>query len=95
MPAPRHATKRDESEKAIVKALRQIGVSVYRLDTPVDLLLGFRGNTYLAECKTGSKGYGKALNKNQQDFDDNWRGGDLVVFRTPQDAVDWVNGKDR
>ncbi len=95
MPAPRHATKRDESEPEIVKDLRKMGVSVYRLDTPVDLLLGFRNKTYLAECKTGSKGYGKALNKNQQDFDDNWRGGSVAVFRTPQDAVDWVNGKDR
>ncbi|MCP5007088.1 MAG: hypothetical protein GY941_24560 [Planctomycetes bacterium] len=91
MPAPRHATKRDESEPEIVKALRQMGVTVYLLDTPVDLLLGFRNKTYLAECKTGSKGYGKALNKNQQGFADNWRGGSVAVFRTPQDAVDWVN----
>lgn len=86
----RRAAKRDTSEPAIVSALIQCGFSVYRLNQPVDLLVGHRGKNFLVECKTGHKGYGKALNGNQQDFNDQWRGGKVVTLHSTQDAINWA-----
>lgn len=90
MAMPRHAAKRDASEPEIVSALQQCGFSVVRLDTPVDLLVGFRGRCWPVECKSGNKGYGKALNKNQAEFDAGWRGPRVVVLHSAQDAIDWA-----
>lgn len=86
----RRAAKRDASEPEIVSALRQCGFSVYRLHQPVDLVVGFRGRTFLVECKSGTKGYAKGLNDNQQKFADEWRGSDVVVLSSAQDAIDWA-----
>lgn len=86
----RRAAKRDNSEPEIVTALTQCGFSVYRLDRPCDLLVGFRGRTFLVECKTGTKGYAKTLNDNQQQFNDTWRGSKLVKLTSAQDAIDWA-----
>ncbi|EJF92662.1 hypothetical protein [Bartonella tamiae] len=86
----RRAAKRDLSEKGIVSLLRQFHMSVYRLDQPVDLLVGYRGQTYLIECKSGHKGYGKALNDNQARFADEWRGNSVVTLHDTIDAYDWA-----
>lgn len=88
MTIPRKA-KRDESEPEIVSVLRQCGFSIHRLDHPCDLLVGFRGRTFLVEAKTGHKGYGKSLNKSQQEFADAWRGTPVVVLHDAQEAMDW------
>lgn len=85
----RFANKRDASEPEIVSTLELMGFSVVRMDTPVDLLVGFRGRCWLVECKSSDKGYGKALNANQADFDAGWRGPKIVILRSSQDAMDW------
>lgn len=85
--ASRRAAKRDASEPEVVAALEQLGFSVCRLDQPVDLLVGFRGRTHIVEVKTGTKGYGKGLNENQQIFADNWRGSPVVTLRSRDDAL--------
>lgn len=90
MSMPRHKAKRDVTEREIVKALEQCGFSVHRMDTPVDLLVGFRGRCWLVECKSGDKGYGKALNQKQKDFDNTWRGPRVVILRSAQEAMDWA-----
>lgn len=90
MAMPKHNPKRDAAEPEIVSSLTQCGFSVYRMNTPVDLLVGFRGRNYLIEVKSGSKGYAKKLNENQKDFADGWRGGDVVILRSAQDAIDWA-----
>jgi hypothetical protein len=54
MSLPRYKAKRDASEPAIVKALEGMGCSVWRMDTPCDLLVGFAGKNHLAECKSSS-----------------------------------------
>lgn len=90
MSLPRYAAKRDVSEPEIVSALEQCGFSVERMDRPVDLLIGFRGRTWIVECKSGHKGYGKTLNANQQKFKDKWRGSPVVILRSAQDAIDWA-----
>lgn len=85
----RFANKRDVSEPEIVSTLKQMGFSVVRMDTPVDLLVGYRGRCWLVECKSSDKGYGKDLNGNQADFDAGWRGPKIVILRSAQDAMDW------
>lgn len=90
MSIKRWATKRDTAESGIVKVLRDCGMSVQLLDTPVDLLVGFRRRTFLVEVKSGTKGYAKKLNENQEDFVAKWRGSDVVILRSEQDAMDWA-----
>lgn len=85
----RRAAKRDNSEPEIVTALTQCGFSVVRLDQPCDLLVGFRRRTFLAECKTGTKGYAKDFNDNQKRFNESWRGSEVVKLTCAQDAIDW------
>ncbi|MFK3965700.1 hypothetical protein ACI2KT_19055 [Ensifer adhaerens] len=87
MNIPRHKAKRDASEPAIVDVLVSVGFSVYRLNQPVDLLCGFRGRNYLVEVKTGTKGYGKGLNENQQSFADDWRGSPVFTLHSVEDAI--------
>jgi hypothetical protein len=87
----RRAAKRDQSEPEIVEALRAFGFSVFRLDEPVDLMVGFRGRMWLVECKTGSRGYGASLNDNQAAFADEWRGPEIVVLRDQSSAIEWAS----
>ena len=86
----RRAAKRDIAEPEIVMALTQCGFTVFRLDQPVDLLTGFRGVTYLVEVKSGSKGYAKALNKNQKTFAAQWNGSPVFILRSADDAIAWA-----
>lgn len=90
MTMPRYAAKRDRSESGIVKVLRQCGFCVELMDTPVDALVSFRGRMWLVEIKTGRKGYGKALNANQQSFADRWKGPPIVILHDEQQALDWA-----
>lgn len=89
MSMPRHKAKRDAAEPEIVSTLEQCGFSVFRLDRPVDLIVGFRKRMWLVEAKSGHKGYGKSLNKNQKEFADGWRGPPVVVLHDAQEALDW------
>ncbi len=86
----RRAAKRDMSEQCIVTVLRQLSMSVYRLDQPTDLLVGFRGVTHLVECKSGHKGYAKSLNANQARFAEEWRGSPVVTLHGVEDAIAWA-----
>lgn len=87
----RHAKARDANEPEIVAALKAIGASVERLDTPVDLLVGFRGQTYMIEVKLprGPKGgaNGSRLTLDQEQLFDHWRGGPLAVARSAEEAL--------
>jgi hypothetical protein len=75
----------DTSQKAIVDGLRQIGASVH-VTSGVgkgfpDLVVGWRGKTFLLECKKGND----KLNQMQQDWHAVWAG-HVAVVRTPEDA---------
>lgn len=85
MPMPRHG-RRDSNESEIVYALQQVGATVWRLDTPVDLLVGFRGTTYLLDPKTKT---GRPT-KLQRDFIEAWRGGPVGFVRTITDALVFI-----
>lgn len=81
---PKHATKRDENESSIVLALRQVGATVWLMDTPCDLLVGFRGNNYLLEVKNpGDKETKTAKGKktkDQEEFFKVWNGQVNIVY---------------
>jgi len=79
--------KRDASEAAIVEALRTAGASVIRMDTPVDLLIGYRGVTHMAEVKTPGTAYGRQLKPSQKQFAETWRGSPVIILRTVDDAL--------
>jgi len=73
--------KRDANEKEIVKELESHGLSVYRLDKPLDLLIGYNKRNYLVEVKMPDK----VLNKNQVEFVDTWKG-QFITIRTVEQA---------
>jgi hypothetical protein len=88
-----YANTRDGNEKPIVDALIQIGCSVFRLDKPCDLVVGYRGVNFLLEIKLplGPKGgiSHSDLNDWQKDFSRTWHG-QFEVVRSIQEAIDYV-----
>lgn len=85
MSMPRYNPKRDISEKEVVKALQDLGVYVYRMDQPVDLLVSFKSQMYLIEVKTGKRKF----NANQEKFVKEWTGPPVIKLTSSQDAIDW------
>lgn len=51
----RRASRKDANQSRIVKALRDVGVKVYVLNEPVDLLTGFQGVLRAVEVKDGDR----------------------------------------
>lgn len=90
MTIKRWDAKRDLAEKEIVEYLRARGCSVYRLDQPVDLLVGLKLGEWriwaLAEVKTG-KG---DLTKQQIKFMEDNAGFPIFILRTIADAEDMM-----
>jgi hypothetical protein len=88
--------RRDSVEAEVVRAFIDLGCTVWRIDRPVDLLVGCCGANHLVEVKSGDKGYGKALNGNQAFFAETWRGGRVFIARSQDDAValvqEWRKG---
>lgn len=76
----RYNAKRDANESGIIAALEALGCVVYRLDTPVDLLVLYRGAVHLVEVKT-KRG---TLTKGQSLFAENWP---IHILRSVDDAL--------
>jgi len=83
----RHAARVDANQQAIVSALRAAGCYVWIIGLPVDLLVGYKGHTFLMEIKTTSK---KCLTGLQADFFQYWPGGTLCRVDSPQAALDMI-----
>lgn len=86
------ASRRDDNESGIVKALQQVGASVYRIDAGgiPDLLVGFRRQMFLLEVKAprGPRGGGGGkLTKKQIEFRRDWRGPVPIIVRTQAEAL--------
>jgi hypothetical protein len=81
----RYANRRDANEKEIVAALEKIGCTVYQLDTPVDILVGYRAKNYLIEIKTKK---GKTTEA-QREFFASWKG-QVRIVRTVDEAIKLV-----
>ena len=85
----RFAARIDNTQTAIVEALRAAGVAVYHLKQPTDLLTWTAANGYaLLECKSR---YG-TLTKAQKAFRASWPGPWYIV-KTPEEALEAVGVK--
>jgi hypothetical protein len=71
----RHAARVDKNQEEIVSALRAAGAYVWIIGLPVDLLVGYKGQTFLVEVKNGPR---KRLTALQDDFFKNWSGSTLA-----------------
>jgi len=71
----RHAARVDKNQEEIVSALRAAGAYVWIIGLPVDLLVGYKGHTFLVEVKDGPR---KRLTALQDDFFKNWAGSTLA-----------------
>jgi hypothetical protein len=80
----RRAARVDANQEQIVSALRSAGAYVWIISLPVDLLVGFRGHTFLVEIKSTSK---KRLTGLQADFFENWSGSTLSRIDSPEAAL--------
>ena len=70
----RRAAKVDANQQMLVEALRSMGASVYVIGEPVDLLIGYAGQTCAVEVKNPKSSRGKILTKQQIEFFNEFRG---------------------
>jgi Holliday junction resolvase len=80
------AHRRDLNQSAIVRVLRDAGATVV-ITADIgggfpDLVVGWRGKTYLVEVKNLTQ-----LSEKQLEFIERWRGGPIIVLRTVDDVV--------
>jgi len=80
----RYAARVDANQDQIVVALRAAGAYVWIIGLPVDLLVGYKGHTFLIEIKTDAK---KRLTTLQRDFFESWGGGTLARVDSPDAAL--------
>jgi len=80
----RYAARVDANQAAIVEALRKAGAYVWVIGLPVDLLVGYKGHTFLVEVKNGPK---RRLTPLQADFFENWSGSTLARIDGPDGAL--------
>jgi len=80
----RYAARVDANQDQIVVALRAAGAYVWIIGLPVDLLVGYKGHTFLVEIKTDAK---KRLTALQEDFFESWGGGTLAKIDSPDAAL--------
>jgi len=80
----RYAARVDANQEQIVSALRAVGAYVWIIGLPVDLLVGYKGHTFLVEVKNGPR---KRLTALQADFFDNWPGSTLARIDGPDGAL--------
>jgi len=64
--------------------LEAAGAYVWVIGLPVDLLVGYKGHTFLVEVKNGPK---RRLTALQADFFKSWRGGTLARIDGPDGAL--------
>lgn len=83
----RRVHRSDHTQESIVRALRQLGVSVEHIGRPVDLLVCYRGETSLMEVKNK----GGTFTKDQLDFIARWPG-KIHVAHNPDEALRAVIG---
>lgn len=81
----RRAAKRDSNEPAIINALKYAGARVWQISAPgvPDLLVSFRGETFLLETKAR----GGRLTDEQKYFFETWTGGAVAIVRSVDDAL--------
>ncbi len=78
----------DGNQKALVKELRSVpGVSVWIINTEMDIVVGYRGQNFIFEIKDPDKPpSGRKLTDNEIKFLETWTGQADVVF-TAEDVL--------
>jgi hypothetical protein len=84
----RYAKSRDLNEPAIVAALEAIGATVVRTDA-IDLIVGFRGRTFLLEVKGRRH---TRITDFQKRLGSTWNGGPYALVYTVEQALEIVSG---
>ena len=74
----------DPNQADIVKALRAAGAYVDVIGEPLDLLVGYRGRTWLMEVKRDEKA---KLQPSQVAFFGEWRGGPAIRVNSVAEAL--------
>ncbi len=86
----RRAAKIDGNQTEIVEALRKVGASVQSLAAVgrgvPDLLVGYKGKTFLIEVKDGRKP-GWRITQQQAEWHGAWRGGPLFIVENVEKAL--------
>jgi hypothetical protein len=89
--ALRTASRIDANQPEIVGALRGIGASVlhtHQLKNCFDLLVGYRGRTFLFEVKDPAQPESKRqLTKGEEEFRRTWRGTPYHIVHTIDEAI--------
>jgi len=80
----RRAARVDANQSAVISALRAAGAYVWIIGLPVDLLVGYKGHSFLVEVKNGPR---KRLTALQEDFFNNWSGSTLARIDGPEAAL--------
>jgi hypothetical protein len=88
----RRAAKIDANHEAVVEMLRSCGATVQSLAATgkgcPDLLVGYRGQTFLMEIKDGKKPPSeKRMTIDQVNWHMRWNGGSLSVVYSPENAL--------
>ncbi|RZL10243.1 MAG: hypothetical protein EOO62_13295 [Hymenobacter sp.] len=81
------ASRVDANQADIVRALRGIGASVLHchvLKNAFDILVGYRGRTFLMEIKTSEK---EKLTPGEAEFQRTWRGSPYHIVYSPDQAI--------
>ncbi len=89
-------SKPDGNQSSIVSTLRAAGASVTILagvgcGCP-DLLVGFRGNTFLVECKNPDGRGRNSLTPAEVEWFKAWKGGPAAVVNSPEEALSTLFG---
>lgn len=83
---PQYAGKRrDENEPGIVNALELIGAKVVRAHQPCDLIVGYRGKTFLLEVENPDGD--RHWNKKHAERAEDWPGGEISIVTDIASAV--------
>jgi hypothetical protein len=83
----RTASRVDANQALIVRHLRAVGASVlhvHQLKNCFDILVGYRGRTFLMEIKTSEK---EQLTPGEAEFKATWRGSEYYIVYTPDQAI--------
>ncbi len=89
-------SKPDGNQAEIVSTLRTAGASVTVTSMVgggfVDLVVGFRGNTYLVECKNPDGRGRNSLTPAEMEWFKAWKGGPAAVVNSPEEAMHVIFG---
>ena len=83
----RYAARVDKNQEQIVATLRAAGAYVWIIGLPVDLLVGYKGKTFLVEVKDGPR---KRLTALQDNFFNNWCGSTLARIDGAEAALQMI-----